>query len=119
MLLLGYETVIGVNDLKTGAGAVSFCAIRNTPYSTTNSLIPYNGLQLTICGGMNLNTGVFTVPVSGRYFFTFKATSGKTNASHLVALCLDMTILGVTTSTTNWISMSIFSTMSLKKGDRV
>ena len=117
--MLGYETVIGVNDVKTGAGAVSFYAIRNTPYSTTNSVIPYDGLQLNIGGGMNLKTGVFTVPVNGRYFITFKATSGKANASNWLVLGLNDGVIGVSTATTNWISMPLFATMNLKKGDKI
>ena len=62
-----------MNDIKTTS--VYFYATRNTKFVGLNAVIPYEIAPVNLGGSLNLATGIFTVPVPGRYFFTFNAAS--------------------------------------------
>ena len=68
--MLGYETLIGYNDVKTSAG-VYFSVKRKTTYIIKNTVLPYDDADVNVGGAMNIATGVFTAPTSGRYHFSF------------------------------------------------
>jgi hypothetical protein len=73
--------------------------------------------RLNIGGGMNLTTGVFTAPTSGRYQFTFNANSySDYNYCHLRVNGNKMGI-SYTVSKSNNMPMSIV--LSLQNGDQV
>ena len=64
----------------TSSGPVQFSSQRKTPFnggSVTGSpmWIPYENNLINTGGAMNLNNGIFTAPVSGRYRFSFNAIS--------------------------------------------
>ena len=113
----GYETVIGYNDIKTAAG-VYFYVTRNSTYTSTWSVIPYEVEHLNIGGAMHLETGVFTAPADGRYHFTF---TGRANSMdwNSIQLRLNGSNIGVSGSASSGNNMPLSATLNLKKGDQV
>lgn len=73
----GYENRVGAIDIKSSS--VHFYVKRNTFFSTTSAIIPFQVEHLNIGGAMNLTTGVFTVPVYGVYHFEFSAMKDASN----------------------------------------
>ena len=69
--------------VKTSSG-VYFYVGRNSPYPTTKTAIPYEVERLNIGGAMNLASGVFTAPVSGRYQFNFVAQKNDRIDTYLI-----------------------------------
>jgi len=59
-----YETAIGYLDVKTASAVISFYVQRNSTYSSTGTVIPYEVERLNNGGAMNLATSVFTGAVS-------------------------------------------------------
>ena len=101
--------------MKTGGGGVYFTALRNTIYSTANSVIPYLTAQLNIGNAMNLTSGVFTAPVNGRYFFSFTAQGNVANTILRLNSVAVASSYGASASSNTPIS----ATFNLKVGDRV
>ena len=99
--------------MKTGG--VYFTALRNTIYSTANSVIPYLTAQLNIGNAMNLTSGVFTAPVNGRYFFSFTAQGNVANTILRLNSVAVASSYGASASSNTPIS----ATFNLKVGDRV
>jgi len=112
----GYETLIGFNDVKTAAG-VYFYVTRNSTYTSTWSVIPYQVEHLNIGGAMHLETGVFTAPADGRYHFTF---TGRANSLdwNSITLRLNGSYIGVSGSASSG-NVPLSATLNLKKGDKV
>ena len=63
------ETRIGFADVKTAP--VFFHATRKSRFFTTDSQLSFEKLLLNVGQGMDIKTGVFTVPKSGQYLFHF------------------------------------------------
>jgi len=118
LLSLGYETVIGFNNVKTDTG-VAFHVGRWSAYSSAGTVIPYQFDRVNNGGHMNVATGIFTAPVTGLYHFCFTAVS-LASADTAIHLRLD----GNTTIGSGWaaskiLNMPIFVTMKLQKGTTV
>jgi len=59
----GYETRYGFVDIKSNP--VHFFVTRSSTWSTLNVPMTFSVEKLNLGGGMNLGSGVFTVPKSG------------------------------------------------------
>lgn len=68
-------------DIKTRT--VHFYVTRNTSFSFTNAIIPFELARLNEGGAMNLASGIFTAPVPGIYHFEFSGLKDS-SASFLV-----------------------------------
>ena len=111
--------MVGFNDIKTAAG-VYFYVQGHRGYSSAGSVIPYELERLNIGGAMNLQTGVFTAPVTGRYHFTFTAqsvSSGRTG--NYVHLRVNGVKTGASHAPSKDYNLPILATLNLKKGDTV
>ena len=62
------ETAVGVVDVKSSP--VYFHVQRNSTYTLNGTTIPFEIERLNIGGGMNINSGIFTAPKTGIYFFS-------------------------------------------------
>ena len=86
-------------------------------YSTTFSVIPYEFAQLNIGGAMNLASGVFTVPVNGRYQFNFVAQANVDYTD--VFLRLNGGLIAQGFGPRQNINLAFTATLDLKKNDRI
>ncbi len=112
--LTGYETRIGYVDIKTSSGVYFFVG-RNSDYSTIETVIPYEREQLNIGGAMDLASGVFTAPVSGRYQFNFVALAFDSR----VQLRLNGVRIAQGCGQSTFDTVAITATFGLKKNDRI
>ena len=101
--------------VKTSSG-VYFYVGRNSPYPTTKTAIPYEVERLNIGGAMNLASGVFTAPVSGRYQFNFVALALDETR---VQLRLNGVRIAQGFGKSTFDTVAITSTFGLKKNDRI
>lgn len=115
--LLVSETVVGYNDIKSAP--VYFYVQRNMVYSTTKTTIPYNIAKLNLGNAMNLATGVFTVPTSGRYFFTLSGISQVTLGSTRVYLFVNDIDVASSFAMDKFDTYALQATLDLKAGDLV
>jgi len=106
-------------DVKTAAGGVSFYVQRNSTYSSTGTVIPYEMTQLNIGGGMNAETGVFTTPVNGRYYFSFNALAWTSGTINYVLLRVNGAQTGMSWAPSKDYNLPMVATLNLKKGDTV
>ena len=80
-------------------------------------MIPYDVAQLNIGGAMNLASGVFTAPVSGRYQFNFVANANVDGAG--VFLRLNEVQIAYGHGNSVYDTLAITATLVLKKNDRI
>ena len=107
--------VVGYNDLKTAP--VYFYVQRNSSYTMNSTVVPYQFEQLNIGGAMNITSGVFTVPVSGRYLFSFVGRAFTTET--YVFLRVNGGLNTIAYGSGLWFNFPITATLNLKKNDLV
>nr|CAH0110956.1 unnamed protein product [Daphnia galeata] len=64
-----FQKWIGYNDVKSAA-AYFYVQRSNAHFNQTKTPIPFDVEKLNAGGAFNLNSGKFTTPVKGKYFFT-------------------------------------------------
>jgi len=113
-----YEKTIGYLDVKTSP-SVSFYVQRSSSYGSP-AVIPYEVTRLNVGGHMNAETGVFTAPVNGRYYFSFTAASGSPPGfySRVYLRVKGANIANSFAPSTNY-NLPLVATLQLIKGDTV
>ena len=114
--MTGYETPIGYVDIKSSPG-VYFFVSRDSFYNIVNTPIKYQEAQLNIGNGMDLASGVFTAPVSGRYQFNFVALVNADRTDVIFRLNGGTIVGGWGQS--QYDTLAITATLDLKKNDRI
>ena len=109
---------MGYMDVKTSSG-VYFYVLTDSSYSTTGSAIPYQNAILNIGGAMNLATGVFTAPVSGRYFFSFKSHAGIDSTSVALRYNGGGTLFAHSEGHFQYDNMLMSGIQNMRKGDQI
>jgi len=113
------ETILGYNDIKSSP--VYFDVQRNAVYSTVKTTIPYNVQRLNTGNAFNLNTGIFSAPKAGRYFFTLSGISqtASTRVYLYVKSGVTQTDIASSFSIDKLDTYALQSTLDLKAGDEV
>ena len=80
------QKVIGNIDIKTES--IHFYVQRNTSFSTTNAVLPFELSRLNEGRAMDLVSGIFTAPVPGIYHFQLSAV--KATAKNVLSIALQV-----------------------------
>ena len=109
----GFQTQIGFTDIKSEN--VYFIVERNTRYEMTREkkTLPFEKETNNEGNAFNLQSGVFTAPRNGAYFFMFSASA---NGYTVLSIQWNDTTVA---SCTNDAHCNIPYTVKLKSGDRV
>lgn len=116
-----FQTVIGNVEVKTKS--IHFYVQRNYNFDKNGAIIPFQVARLNIGEAMNLNTGVFTAPVSGIYHFEL---SGVKDLSGTY-LYIDLQVNGVKVGSAHnqiasggtHLRVSLTASLRLKVNDKV
>jgi hypothetical protein len=118
---------IGYADVKSTP--VHFYVQRNSGFSTRDNRIPWDLSRVNEGNAMNLQTGKFTAPRPGIYFFSFTGLVDLPASSYRVALGVYLNLNGgligsgrveeANTSDYQYSPLTLQSTLNLKKGDQV
>ena len=113
------ETTVGVVVVKSSP--VYFHVQRNSSHGTGNTKIPFQIERLSVGGGMNITSGIFTAPKSGIYFFSF--TGLKVNAASQLHVELYLNSIPITNAlgegSNGYFTVVLSSTLVLKSGDQI
>ena len=95
-----------------------FYAYRTSNFGNVDATVSYDGTNVNVGNGMDIQTGNFKAPVAGVYSFEFHGHICGTGGR----VCLKLN--GETKTTayadrTSWIPLSCSVTLKLKTGDRV
>ncbi len=124
---LGFQTWIGFEDVKSSS--VYFYVQRNADYNQTGTSIPYDVEKLNAGGAMNLQTGIFTAPKPGKYFFSVSGIAYIPASSTWIYLRINLyknsEYVGFCLSDesgntgSQYETFSLESTVDLRKGDTI
>jgi len=116
-----YQTTIGFNDIKSTP--VYFYVQRNSDYGTKNTNIPFQVERVNVGSGMDIRTGIFTVPKPGRYFFSFSGVSSTVGVISTTAVWVDLNVngakIGMSNAQRDYDTLSLQATLNLKRFDKV
>jgi hypothetical protein len=127
IFLTDTEKWIGYADVKSAP--VHFYAKRSTNFITTGTPIRFDFAQVNEGNAMDLNTGKFTAPRPGIYFFSFTGLASFPDSSFRVNLEVTLYLNGGGIGR-GWVEeantvagqrspLLVHSTLKLKKGDQV
>jgi hypothetical protein len=112
---------IGYVDVKSAP--VHFYVQRNSSISTEGTPIPFEFAVVNEGNAMDLNTGKFTAPRPGIYFFSFAGTARLYTSSFHSHIYLNGNHIGSSyvqgNNVDKYSQMSFQLTLNLKKGDQV
>lgn len=111
------QTIVGFNDVKSIP--VYFYAQRSYGFSGNGTAISYESAPVNIGGGLDVSSGIFTAPVSGRYFLAFSATTNTFTHFVLQLNGVEYSSSVVNTESSHYNQASQESLLDLKQGDRV
>jgi len=114
----GFQLQVGSMDVKS---PVYFYAQRATDYYGDGNPIPFELTRLNVGNGMNISSGIFTVPRDGIYFFSFNGLKSANAIPIYLNLMVNGYIAGssFTGATEDYFTVSLSSTLHLTNGDRV
>ncbi|XP_046459405.1 uncharacterized protein LOC124205886 isoform X2 [Daphnia pulex] len=117
---------IGYADVKSAP--VHFYVQRNSSFNSI-ATIPFDLARVNLGNAMNLASGIFTAPRSGRYFFSFTGVVNfpATSSHSWLAVGLFFTngligqgrVDGANTVNNQFSPLTLQSTLNLKQGDQV
>jgi len=120
------EDRLGFFDVKTISNSPSigiyFYVQRGNGPTSKDGVLRFHKEHLNIGKGMNISTGVFTVPKAGIYYFSFSIMKEGFSLPTLhIYLRVNRVKIGVATISSGPITApaTFQSTLKLKKGDRV
>ncbi len=92
---LDFQKWIGHTEVKSAP--VYFYVQRNSPFYAFKDTIPFDADPVNIGNAMDIQTGIFTAPKSGTYFFSFTGLAGfpETKFPDLVHLEIGLYLNGV------------------------
>ena len=135
-LVVGYHSFVGSNCRMSrrcsNAAAVQLrqCRIgtsllfvqRNSPFSQTGQVIPFQIERLNVGGDFNLASGIFTAPRPGTYFFSFSWTRGHSSKrASFVRLYLNGILIGTADGCNeyDYLTLTLRATVKLGKSDQI
>lgn len=80
------ETTIGNFDAAGPKTNISFSVDRRSFRALKDGVLYYDTENYNVGGGMNLTTGIFTVPVAGTYQFDYSSVTRHKNSNFMVRL---------------------------------
>ncbi len=119
---LDFQKWIGYTDVKTLP--IYFYVQKTSGFNVTNTPIPFETERLNIGKAMNLSSGIFTAPRTGKYFFSFSGIkkSLSTNSNYIkLALLLNGGWVGKALSynNDNYETYSLQAALNLQAGDQI
>jgi len=116
-----FESLIGQVDVKTKI--VHFFVQRNTPFTYTDVVIPFDLARVNEGNAFNLKSGIFIVPVPGIYHFDLTAQKCLFSKFLGIFLQVNGTDVGAAytwqTATGNSNVVSLSASLRLAAGDSV
>ncbi|XP_046638032.1 uncharacterized protein LOC124316249 [Daphnia pulicaria] len=122
----GFQKWIGYVDVKSAP--VHFYVQRNSNFNTQSTPIPFDLVRVNEGNAMDLNTGKFTAPQPGIYFFSFAGVAHLESSSYAnfySYLYLNGNSIGLSFvaeykgPVEQYSVVTLQSTLNLKKGDRL
>ena len=76
----GSNGIQGPKGASSDFSRIAFAALRNSTSLSSSATITYDALLVNIGNAFSHQTGIFTCPESGSYFFSFSAESVSTTS---------------------------------------
>ena len=107
--------------MKTTTKNIFFYAQRSSPFSQSDSVVPWELERLNEGRAFNLISGIFTAPVPGIYHFTFHGVKDQAMSYLDIILQLNGNTFAtaITGITGSFDSLSLSATLRLKANDHV
>lgn len=113
--------LIGNVDVKTTN--VHFYVQRKSSFTTPYAVIPFESEVLNLGNGMDSNTGVFTAPLAGTYYFQFSGITNnnleillQVNGQNIALSAID---LSFTNGASFYTGVTLTASVQLKANDQV
>ena len=122
----GFQKWIGFEDIKSSP--TYFYVQRSSGFNQTKTPVPFEIEKVNIGGAMNLQTGKFTAPRSGTYFFSLSGIAYIPASSTGLGLWIGLYVNGIqigrshadeSSSSQLYETFSLQSTLNLQAGDLV
>lgn len=116
--ILGFQTWIGFSEVKSLP--VYFYVQRNKDFSNTDTPILFDIERVNVGAAMNITSGIFTAPRTGRYFFSFLTLIRAQGGSIHLALRMNGVVVGYAFGDSQtYESTSVNTLLELRTGDKI